>query len=105
MATENLQRVALLRREFTRNVVDYAQSAEGLPFGGNQRRAGVKAQFRSIGYQRIVGKALILQGIRNDEDIGTADCMCAKSPIARSFTERQTDLCLKPLPVSINEAD
>src|ERR1700722_20760588 len=101
MATENLQRVALLRREFTRNVVDYAQSAEGLTFGGNQRRAGVKAKLRFIGYQRIVGKALILQGIRNHEDIGTADCMRAKSHIARGFTEGQTDLCFKPLPISI----
>src|ERR1700722_7406005 len=89
----------------TRDVIDDAQRAERVPGSGNQGGTGVKADFWSAGDQGIGAKARVLDGIRNDQDIGAAYGMRTKCHVAWRLRDLKADFGLEPLTITVDKAD
>ena len=60
-------------------------------------RAGVEADVRTAGDQRIGGEAVVLRRIGNDKYVGLKDGVPAKRDVAGKSAGRQADLGFEPL--------
>ncbi|MNN79065.1 hypothetical protein D3C81_1956760 [compost metagenome] len=63
LAGEGFQLAQLGGRQLARTPVDDAQGAEHMVAIGHQRDAGVEADVRRVGDQRVAGEALIGVGV------------------------------------------
>ena len=103
MTAQDLQGIALIGRNFPRYIVDHAQGAKRLTAGGDQGCPRIEADFRIIGDQWTLHEALVLQCIRNHEDVDAADGVGTKSYIARRLADRKPHLSLEPLAIAVHE--
>jgi hypothetical protein len=87
--------------------VDHAQGAEVVALGVGQHRAGVEADVRIAGDQRIVDEARVQRGVLDNHDLvcGQADRVVAKGLVARGLAAVQAVLGLEPLPLAIDQRD
>ena len=86
-------------------VVEHADRAERQAVRRLEQRAGIEAQVRNAGDQRIVGEAPVLQRIRHDEEAGLQDGMGADRRGPRRFANPEPDLGLEPLPLLVDQVD
>ncbi len=56
---------SLLLCEVTGHMIEHTQGSQGNPIGGSQHRPGIEAQARLPCHERIAGKPMILDQVRN----------------------------------------
>jgi hypothetical protein len=106
LAGEDLERLLLRWRQGARNAIHHAHRAQDHAFRGGQRRARIKADARRAGHQRVLREARILGQIRHDEHLArTLELKCAKSLVAGSRVDVETDFRLEPLPPLVEQGD
>ena len=105
LAAQRNQRLLLRRIQLARNTVHDTQRAERLPIAGEQGRAGVEADVRAAGDQRIAGETFILRRIGNDEQVGLKDGVPAKGDVAGKSAGGQADLRFEPLAPLIHQCN
>src|SRR5581483_9529050 len=105
MPAENAQCALLILAQCARDVVDDAERAERVAVRSNKGRAGVEADARLAGHQRVVGKALVFERVGNDEEVLVQNGVRAEGNFAGGFLGGDADLGLEPLTVLVHEAD
>ena len=86
--------------------VDQAQRADGVAFGGQQRRAGIEADGGRSGDHRIVGEARIQQRVLDYHHAGLLDGVGAEGLVARHAARRaEARRRLEPLAVAVDQRD
>jgi hypothetical protein len=68
----------LLIVEQTGAVIGDAQRADPASVGEGQRHPGVEANPDRTGHNGVVGEPRVLQGVRDLEDVGAEDRVCAE---------------------------
>ena len=104
-AAERAKCVGLLAGKFAGNVVQNAECAERKIVFRDQRRAGIKTNFRLGLHQRVGGKTRVLGGVGNDGDLRLHDRVRAKCDVTRSLGDAQAETRFEPLPVGTDERD
>ncbi len=102
---EAAQHLEGLGREVPRRVIDHAQRAERVAVRVDQRHAGVGADLRFAGDQRVVAEALVGTRIRHDQRTGFEDRVGAEREVARRLRRIQSPPRLEPLPMRVDQAD
>ena len=103
---QDAQALQLLGLDVAGDGVQHRQRAQRLPFGRDQRHAGVKTHMRVLRDQRVVGKNRVLVRVVNHHRLAAAaQRMCAERYRALGLPERHTDCGLEPLPVAVHEVD
>jgi hypothetical protein len=102
-AAQGFERVFLIGREFAGRAIDDAERAEGEAILIDERSAGIEADVRVGNDQRIVAKAIIGQGVRDDKELALQNSCGTKSDVARSFRCLDAYARLKPLAVFVDE--
>jgi len=72
---------------------------------GPDRHAGIEADMRRTGYQRIAGEARISRCVGHDHHVRLADGVVAECGASRDLLHGQSDPRLEPLPVFIEVGD
>ena len=85
LAPQRVERLDLVRRQRAGDAIDHTQRAERVAIGRDQRRAGVEADVRIAGDERIVAQPRIGAGVRDDEEVVLLDRMGAERNRPRRF--------------------
>jgi len=92
--------------EVSRLAIDDAQRADAGTALQHQRCAGVEADVRVAGDQRIRGEAAVAACVGHLEDLVAGDGVVAESHVARRFVDaRQAHVRLEPLAFLVDQAD
>ena len=96
----------LLGAQLAALAVNDTQRAHPCPARQHQRRAGVEADARRPGHQRVVGKARVLGGIADLHQVVRRDGVRAEGLVARCLVDAgQAHVGLEPLPFGVDQAD
>ena len=99
------QLLALVLVELAWAAVDHAQGAQGQPLAIVQRRAGIEADVRGGGDQRIVAKTCVIQGVAHFQQGIGMHGVGAEGQLARGLLGIQADPALEPLALGIDQRD
>ena len=106
LARKRLERAQLVGGEHTRYGIENTDRAERVAVGGDDRRAGIEADARLAGDQRVVVKARIERRVFDDEHRALGhDRMGAERQVAVGFGRVQTDTSFEPLSIRIEKRD
>lgn len=94
---EHLEGVLLKLGKLPGLVIQDAQGADGMAFGGLQQRACIEAQVRLPRDQGIAGKARVLGRVRNEKKLLFQDRLGAERAVQGRLADPQADLGLEEL--------
>lgn len=100
---EVVEHAPLFAAQMARFVVDDAECANVVALGIAQRPAGVKADIRATGHQRVVGKTLVGGRIFNDEQVVAENGVTTKRNITRRLAHRQAHARFEPLAIQVDQ--
>ena len=104
LAAEDPQRLQLLRIQLPGHAIRHTQGSNRLPVRG-ERSARIKPNLGVQQNQGTLRESFIPAGIWNHKDVALKNGPGTERNIAGCFRLRNTDFRLKPLPVSIHQAD
>ena len=101
--SETAEGLELLIVEQTRAVIGDAQGADPASVGEGQRHPGIEPNPDRTGHNRVVGKPRVVQGVRDLEDVGAEDRVCAERLVSMALDGIETGRGLEPLSLRVDQ--
>ena len=102
---QDFQRLRLRGCELARFAVDHAQRPQAKSFRRGERRAGVEADVRRAGDERIVGKPFVSACVLHHEQFPLQNGVRTKRRVARRLGQLRAVMRLEPLAMFVEQDD
>ena len=102
---QQLEQLLLLAGELAGHVVHHADRAQHVAARRAERRAGIEADERRAGHERVVVEALVVEGVGHHERALVGDHVPTERHVAAGLGQREPVAGLEPLAPRVDQRD